>query len=139
MPPIARLYVKTALAYLVAALATGLLLALSPLLALPAWVGRLNPVYFHLFLVGWLTQLIIGVAYWMFPKFSRELPRGYDRLALATYGLLNVGLLVRAVAEPAAALSPAPIWGWGLVLSALLQWIGGLLFVANTWPRVKEK
>lgn len=139
MPPIARLYVKTALVYLVAALATGVLLALSPVLALPAWVGRLNPVYFHLFLVGWLTQLIIGVAYWMFPKFSRELPRGHDRLALATYGLINVGLLVRAVAEPAAALSPALLWSWGLALSALLQWLGGLLFVANTWPRVKEK
>jgi hypothetical protein len=26
-----------------------------------------------------------------------------------------------------------------LTLAALLQWLAGLAFVVNTWPRIKEK
>ncbi|HRI57982.1 MAG TPA: hypothetical protein PK170_12915 [Anaerolineae bacterium] len=139
MPSITRLFVKTSLVYLVAALLAGFLLALRPLLALPALVNGLTPVYFHLFMVGWVTQLIVGVAYWMFPKWSKELPRGHDVLALATYWLLNAGLLLRVVAEPAQTVDAWPGWGWLIVAAALLQWLAGLAFVANTWRRVKEK
>ncbi len=139
MPVVTRVFVKTALVYFVIALLTGMLVAARPVLALPRLVTGLTPVYFHLFMVGWVTQLIIGIAYWMFPKYRRDLPRGYDSLAWATYALLNLGLLLRLVAEPAQAVSPAPSWGWLLALSALLQWLGGLAFVANTWPRVKER
>lgn len=139
MPPFTRLFVKTSFIYLAAALLVGVLLALRPVLEMPAIVGGLTPVYFHLFMVGWVTQLIAGVAYWMFPKQSRQLPRGHDALALATYALLNTGLLLRIVGEPAQSVSVWPGWGWVVVLAALLQWLGGLAFVANTWPRVKEK
>jgi hypothetical protein len=53
--------------------------------------------------------------------------------------LLNLGLLQRAVAEPLNALRPAPAWGWLVALSAVLQWLAGLAFAANSWPRVKER
>ena len=139
MPPITRLFVKTSLLYLVAALLAGVLLALRSLVALPPIVSGLTPVYFHLFMVGWVTQIIAGVAYWMFPKWSRTRPRGYDALALATFWLLNIGLLLRVVAEPAQTVSAWPGWGWLIVTAALLQWLAGMAFVANTWPRVKEK
>ncbi len=139
MPIVTRTFVKTALVYFVVALLTGMLVAARPVLELPPLVIGLTPVYFHLFMVGWVTQLIIGIAYWMFPKYRRDMPRGYDSLAWTTYALLNLGLLLRLVAEPAQTVSPAPSWGWLLALSALLQWLGGLAFVANTWPRVKER
>jgi cbb3-type cytochrome oxidase subunit 1 len=139
MPPITRLYVKTALAFFVLALFTGLLVAIRPLTAAAPYLGALSPVYFHLFMVGWVTQLIAGVAYWMFPKWTKEKPRGHDSLAWATWWLLNVGLLLRVGAEPLQAVNPQPVWGWLVVLAAVLQWLGGMAFVANTWPRVKEK
>jgi hypothetical protein len=139
MPYFSRLAIRTSLGYLVAALVVGLLLAAAPLQWLPAGLAALNPVYFHLFMVGWVTQLIIGVAYWMFPKFSRAQPRGSEVLAWLTYLGLNAGLLLRGVAEPALALTGGQAWGWALAASALLQWLGGVAFVANTWPRVKEK
>ena len=139
MPPITRLFVKTSLLYLVVALLAGVLLALRLNVALPTVVNGMIPVYFHLFMVGWVTQLIAGVAYWMFPKWSRHRPRGYDTLALATYWLLNAGLLLRVVAEPALTVSLSPAWGWLIVAAALLQWLAGMAFVVNTWPRVKEK
>jgi hypothetical protein len=139
MPPISRLFVKTSLVYLVVALLVGWLMAAARYLPLPAWMPLLSPVYIHLFMVGWVTQLIAGIAYWMFPKFSRARPRGFDRLAWLTYVALNLGLILRAVAEPANTLSPSPWWGTGLAVAAALQWIAGMALVANTWPRVKEK
>jgi hypothetical protein len=139
MPPITRLFIKTSLLYLVAAFFAGLGLALRPLLDLPVIARGLSPVYFHLFMVGWVMQLMVGVAYWMFPKWSKARPRGHDGLALATFWLLNTGLLVRVVAEPAQTVSAWPGWGWLIVAAATLQWLAGLAFVANTWPRVKEK
>jgi hypothetical protein len=139
MPALTRLYVKTSLVYLVAALLLALVFALAQATTLPALLAAAGPVYFHLFLVGWVTQLIMGIVFWMFPKHSRERPRGNERLAAAVYGLLNAGLLLRVVGEPARAVSPAAWWGWLLAISALLQWLAGIGFAANTWGRVKER
>jgi hypothetical protein len=139
MPPITRTFIKTGLLYLVAALLAGLLVAGYAPFQWPTWFAALSPVYFQLFMVGWVTQLIIGVAYWMFPKFTKEQPRGSAPLAWAVYWLLNSGLLLRVIAEPWQSVQPGPLWGWLLVGAAGLQWLGGVAFVVNTWPRVKEK
>ncbi len=139
MPFITRLFIKTALIYFVIALLSGLLIALRPLVEMPRLVFGLTPVYFHLFMVGWVTQMIIGVAYWMFPRRSKETPRGSHLLAWSTYLLLNAGLLLRMIAEPAQVAQAVPIWGRLLAVSAVLQWLGGLAFVANTWPRIKVR
>lgn len=139
MPRLTRWYLRTALICLVAALALGGVLAAGPLLPLPDFVGGLAPAYFHLLMVGWVSQLIFGVVFWMFPKYSADRPRGSERLGWATYGLLNVGLLLRVAAEPWQRAAPGPLPGTLLALSALLQWLAGLAFVVNTWPRVKER
>lgn len=135
MPKIARWYIKTALIYLILALATGLMVALDPafLRSVP-----LGPVFIHLFVVGWLTQLIFGVAYWLFPRHSREQPYGPNlRLVPASYVLLNAGLLLRVVGEPLHATRPA--WGMALAVSGLLQALAVILYAAYLWPRVKRK
>jgi cbb3-type cytochrome oxidase subunit 1 len=139
MPRVTRWFVRTSLVYLIAALGVGLITGVQGVLPLPQEVAALGPVYVHLLVVGWLSQLVFGVVYWMFPRFSREKPRGSDRLAWATYGLLNVGLLLRAAGEPLLAWLPQAGFGWMLALSAILQWLAGLGFVVNSWGRVKEK
>ena len=123
--------------YFIAALVIAVLLAVQAPLNLPSAMGSLMPVYFHLFMVGWITLFIFGVIYWMFPRFSKERPRGSERLAWATYGLINVGLILRMIGEPVNALQPQAGFGWLLALSAILQWLGGMAFVLNTWGRVK--
>lgn len=75
----------------------------------------------------------------MFPIISRQRPRGSERLGWATYILLNLGLLLRILGEPLNGLRPNSDWGWSLVISAILQWLAAVLFVVNSWPRIKEK
>jgi len=139
MPPLTRYFIKTALIYLATALLVGLALAARAAFDLPAEIAALSPVFFHLFMVGWVTQLIFGMLFWMLPKYSKELPRGNEKLAWAAYCLINVGLILRVIGEPLVALRPDLGVGWLLALSAILQLLGGWAFIGNAWPRVKER
>lgn len=132
MPLLTRTFIKTAMIDLALALVLGVLLALDI-------TNGLLPVYIHLLVFGWLTQLIFGVVFWMFPKFSVEKPRGSEALGWWTYALLNLGLILRAIAEPIQSTQANSLSGWMLVLSAVLQFLSGLAFVLNSWGRVKEK
>jgi len=134
----ARFFIRTALAYLLAAFAVGGLVLVNQGLALDGRIGALLPVFYHLLMVGWVTQLICGMALWMFPPLSREQPRGDERLSWFTYGALNSGLLLRAIFEPLHAWLP-PGFGWPLVLSAVLQVLAIWAFVIGIWPRVKAR
>lgn len=139
MPALTRFYIKSALLYLAVALLLAAVLALPEGVAVPDILFYMTPAFFHLFLVGWVTQMIFGVIYWMFPIITRAQPRGDERLGWATYVLLNAGLLLRVTAEPLLALRPGGGAGWLLVLSALLQWLAVLLFLFLAWPRIKER
>lgn len=139
MPTLARWYIKAALFYLAAALLLALLLALNRVVDLPRFVALLSPAYFHFFLLGWITQMIFGVGYWMFPIIDRQRLRGSEGLGWATFATLNLGLLLRLVAEPATVLRPDAGWGWVLAAAAVLQWVSGLLFVGSSWPRIKGR
>ncbi len=128
MPVIVRWYVKSALVYLVLALGMELIRQGGA----ARWAAA--SVSWHLFAVGWLTQLIFGIALWMLPSFTREQPRRSDRLNWAILWTLNLGLILRAVVEP---LPAFPARGGLLVVSALLQWLAGVGFVVNVWARVR--
>lgn len=132
MPLLTRTFIKTAMVCLALALVLGILLA-------SGVTNGLFPVYIHLLVFGWLTQLIFGVVFWMFPKYSNELPRGHESLGWIAYAALTIGLILRAVAEPIQATQPNNIYGGLLIASAILQWLAGVAFIANTWRRIKEK
>lgn len=135
MPLLTRWFLKTALVYFILALCAGILLALPD--AMP--IAGLFPVYFHLLTFGWMTQLIFGIALWMFPKYSSTAPRGPGWLGWTTFALLNTGLVLRVIFEPLNGMAASILTGWMLVIAALLQWLAGVAFVANTWSRVREK
>lgn len=136
MPRVTRWFIRTGLLYLLVALALGVLRAWP---GGGAWLPAAWQAYVHLLAVGWLTQLIFGVAYWMFPTAPRQTDWG-RRLAWASYGLLNAGLLLRLVAEPIVTTQgPGNVAGAALVLAALAQWLGALAMVVVMWPRVRGR
>jgi hypothetical protein len=132
MPLLTRVFIKTAIVYFALALLLGIFIVVRPTVGI-------FPVYIHLLVFGWLTQLIFGVIYWMFPKYSKSSPRGSEVLGWVAYSTLNIGLILRAIVEPLHAMQASNVSGFLLVVSAILQWLSGLAFVVNTWPRVKEK
>ena len=138
MPTLTRWFVRSGMAWLLVALASGILLASGVAARIPGTTVVLPyPTYLHLITVGWLTNLIFGVAFWMFPRYTAESPRGSDALGWASYVGLNAGLLLRLIGEPA---QLAGIDGRAALLaSAGLQLVGGWAFVLNLWPRVKAR
>ena len=139
MPPLTRWFIKCAMVSLVLAFLVRAVMAALPLWEMQVGVAALAPVYLHLFMWGWVTQLIFGVVYWMFPKYSKDNPHGHEGLWQATFWLFNIGLLLRIIGEPLHLLRPEALWAWLTALSAVSQGLAGLFFVANTWGRVKER
>jgi hypothetical protein len=134
MPPITRYFVKASFVALALALIAGVW-AQIPGAAIPG----LHSVYTHLLTYGWLTQLIFGVALWMFPVFNKQLPRGPIWLGWFCFATLNIGLYLRVGFEPLHIRLDNPFTAWMLVLAAVLQWLAGAAFVALTWTRVRER
>ena len=139
MPTSSRWFIRTALVYLLAALAIGVLYLSRTLWDAPARLTLLWPVYLHVLVIGWLTQLIFGVALWMFPRRSSDHPYGDPRVAWSIFALLNVGLVLRAVAEPLLGVGPTHLWDALLIAASVLQVAAGAGFVFAIWQRVRER
>lgn len=135
MPAITRWSLRAGLIYLVVGLAAMAAVSAAAAGWLPSGWLSWRATALHLVTVGWLTQLIWGVAFWMFPAASRERPHGRAGLMAGALVLLNAGLLLRAAVEPA---SRGAAWGGGaLVAAGLLQWVAAVLVAVALWPRVR--
>ena len=139
MPKLSRTFIKLGLLYFVGAMLMATAMYAQPIWDLPLWIATLRPVYLHWITLGWLTQLIFGVAYWMFPKYSKENPRGNEQLGWGVLIALNAGLLLRSIGEPFVMTHPNAGYGWMLALASVLLLIAGWGFIFNTWSRVKER
>jgi hypothetical protein len=139
MPTLSRWFIKIGMLYFVAGLLMGALLMAQPVMGWSSSLQALRPVYLHLLFIGWVTQIIMGVGYWMFPKQSQENPRGSERLGWAVLILLNVGMILRAIGEPAMILAPQAGLGWMLATASLCLLLAGWGFIFNTWRRIKER
>jgi len=136
MPRLVRWYVKMAFVWLVLAL----LLKAIALFPAGASLPAIAPVSWHVLFVGWLTQLIFGIAHWMLPTkpgASKDKLRGSEKLMWAVFITLNIGLALRVVAEPMQIVQPNPLWAGLLIASAWLQWLAGVGFVVNSWGRAR--
>jgi len=137
MPILSRLHVKTAMLYFLAGIVIGGLMMTGKWIDVPSWVWLLRQTHVHLLTFGWITQLIIGIAYWMLPRLTRFEPRGNELVNWAVFVTFNAGLLMRVVFEPLHLNQPSPAFGLLLFTSGWLQVAAGVLFVANTWRRVR--
>ena len=135
MPLVVRLFVRSALAWLLVGSLGAALLLIDVLPS--AWAGALSVSVTHMLTLGWASQLIFGVALWMFPLLGKPTPRGPAWLTWTTYICLNSGLLVRIVSEPVQR-SGGDV-GLLPLTAALLQTLAVWCFVAAIWARVRER
>ncbi len=140
MPPIARTFVKAAFVYFIVAFLLGALMALDQWLSFSRWLRAVYLSQLHLLVVGWITQLAIGVAYWIFPRFRKEQnphPRGSDAIAWSVFACLNTGLLLRFLFEPFYLMGGRPGLAVVVALAGVLQALAALGFGWLVWGRVR--
>lgn len=141
MPLESRLFVKIGLAYLMLTFILGSVMLVFEALHHPVpYVFAIE--HAHLGTVGWLVNIVIGIALWMLPLNRQRFPsaqgRYPTRAVILCFALLNVGLLMRLVCEPwyqlgGQSFSAATL----LVISAVAQLIGIFIFVIIAWQRVR--
>ena len=133
MPRLSIWMIRAALLYLAVGFTFGGLLLFHKGLPLSPVLWSLLPAHIEFLLFGWTVQLIMGVAFWILPRFSREPRRGNLPLACMAFALLNLGVWLAGFGHllfPRA----APLIG---LLGRAAEAGAALAFAAHAWPRVK--
>lgn len=100
-----------------------------------AWV--LLPAHTYLVLIGGISQLTLGVCYWIFPRFDGGASRGNTTLAWASYALLNAALALVIFHLPVQVLCGARAANLAFAGAGILQSLAALAFVLHIWPRIR--
>ncbi len=127
MPRISVWMIRTAMLYLVSGFTLGGVILVQKGIGVVPSAWRLLPAHIEVLFFGWTIQLVMGVAFWILPRFSGPPVRGKESLVWTAYGLLNLGVLL-------------VIFGpnvWMAFIGRLAEGLGLVAFVVNAWPRVK--
>ncbi|MEX0648841.1 MAG: hypothetical protein WEA56_12605 [Balneolaceae bacterium] len=136
MTKISRWFIKMGMVYFL----LGMFLSFVSELPFLRTGSLLLPVYWHMLVMGWITQVIIGVSIWMFPRKRHDQSKKESRLAWFCFWTLNTGLVLRFLSEPF-----LPLFQGDLVItitvifSSALQVLAVIFYVAEIWPRVQPK
>lgn len=129
MPRLSRWFVRAALVYLAVGFTLGALMLSNKGLSLSATIWRLLPAHIECMLLGWTLQLMMGVAFWILPRFQGQ--RGREAPAWMAFWLLNAGVLLAGLGATLAL--PAQV-----VLAGRLAEVAAVVtFAVHAWPRIK--
>jgi cbb3-type cytochrome oxidase subunit 1 len=118
-----------ALLYLLVGFTLGALLLANKGLGRWPLLWRWLPVHIEFLVLGWTGQLILGVAFWIFPRFGGR--RGREGLAWLAFAWFNLGVLMAGLGPALGA--PA----WVMTGGRLAEGAGMAAFVLHAWPRIK--
>lgn len=130
MPALSRYFIWASLIYLVLGFTLGgLLLANKGISFYPA-TWRSLPSHIEFLFLGWMLQLVLGVAFWILPRLAGSRPRGSQRLAWLAFFLINVGIWLVVAQQIFLDQGPS-------LAGRLLEAFGAALFMVAVWPRIK--
>lgn len=129
MPVASIRLIRTAILHLALGVLLGALMLAARGELLGPEVFALLPLHREMLLFGWLIQLALGVAWWMFPKFKSGAARGFDLLPQAGWVFLNAGIVLAGLgAVTSLGLTPA---------GRIIEVLGIVLVVGGLVPRIK--
>ena len=131
MPKLSIWMIRAALIYLLTGFTFGGLLLFHKGIPISSMLWSLLPAHIEFLLLGWTVQLVMGMAFWILPRFRRPPRRGNRAFAWLAFGLLNLGVLTVGLG-PLVTSSPLPT-----LAGRLAELIAALAFAAHAWPRVK--
>lgn len=130
MPPLSRFAVRASVVYLVVGFGLGALRLAEKGMATHTGAARLVGAHVEILLLGWLAQLVLGVAFWILPRFLQGPPRGREAPAWTAVLLLNAGVAL-------AALDGLLPWSSIPAVGRWLECAAALAFTAHAWPRIR--
>lgn len=137
MHSLARLYIKTAILFLMLGLGIGGWALVRRELDGGYPSTYVISAHTHAILVGFVMMMILGVALWMFPRPAAEDARYSPELAVLAYWCVTLGTAARTVGELARAQSSAMWLKWTIIIAGLLQILGLVVFFYTMWSRIR--
>ncbi len=129
MPRLSTWLIRAALIYLLLGFSVGGLLLWNKGVPIYPSVWRLLPAHMEFLLLGWTVQLVIGVAYWILPRFRGQRPK--TALVWLSFALLNGGVWLVVASGFVAAASTVQLIGRLMESGAVVA------FAIHAWLRVK--
>jgi hypothetical protein len=130
MPRLSAWFIRASLLYLLAGFTLGALMLMQSGVAFYPSILRTLPIHMEFLLVGWLVQLAMGVAFWIFPRWelAGSRVRGNVPLIWVSFWLLNAGLCLFVL----------ELWlPWMVLVARLLEVAAVVVYAIGTWRRVK--
>ena len=129
MPRLSYLFIRASLVYLVLGFTFGSLILAQKGVPFAPFIWALLPIHIEFLILGWLTQLALGVAFWILPRLTSNTPRGDERWSWAAFALVNLGIAVNIAAPYAGFI-------WLGLLARILQAAGVAAFAIGNWQRI---
>jgi len=134
MPRVSRWLVQASLVYLALGFTLGAVLLFNKGIPLTPVLVRLLPAHIEFLLVGWVIQLVMGVATWIFPRFGvPRSPYGSEAAAWLAFALVNAGVWLVGVGPFVA----GQVGDVLPLIGRLAEAAGAVVFAANIWARVR--
>lgn len=131
MPRHALYYVRAAMVWLLVGGITGVLAATYKAWPVEPIFWRLLALHREAMLVGWTTQIILGVGLWIFPRYLDPAEKTPEAPAWVGWVLLNAGLASAGLARGLG----APVWV--VVAGHAVEVVGVLAALLHAWRRVR--
>lgn len=125
MPRVSAWFVRASLCHLVFGFTVGAGLLADKAAPFAPALWALRAAHIEALLIGWMVQLVMGVALWIFPRFAlRRTPQRSAVTAWMAFALLNTGVVCVVFGG-----------GWAVV-GRVGEIAAAASFVAHLWGRV---
>ena len=131
MPCLTFYFIRSSLINLFVGFSIGMLLLWQKGAFLPPEVWRLLPLHLELLTFGWIIQLVMGVAFWILPRFSKAPVRGNETIVWVSFITLNIGILLYGLQ------SFLPEREVCALIGRLLEFFSILCYGRSIWKRIK--
>ena len=137
MHSLVRRYIKTAIAFLVLGLAIGVWLIVEREVYGTFPTPLQTSAHTHALLVGFVMEMILGVALWLFPRPAKSDAQYSPRLAELAYWLLTLGTAGRVAGELARGTFDSMALRWTIVACGVAQALALVVFFYTMWSRIR--
>lgn len=137
MHTLVRSYIKTAIVFLAVGLAIGVWMIARRELRGASPAPYLVSAHTHALFVGFIMEMILGVALWLFPRPAKDDRRYSVRAAEAAYWLLTIATAGRVAGELTRPILDLPAMRWAVLIAGVGQAAAILLFFYTIWSRIR--
>ena len=130
MPAQSIWMIRSALLYLILSVSLGTIILIQKVINLHPFIWALLSSHYEMAIWGWIVQLAMGTAYWMFPKKLNDPRRGPEWAGWLVFGYFNTGLILLVISTLFQSVTYAAAFGRGLILISIV------IFAILMWQRI---